>query len=322
MNEPLMGVMLDRASLDTGDLDLAALQGVANWTFHDATAPDEIAARIAKADVVITNKVVLDAASIDAAPKLRLICVAATGYNNIDIAAAARRGIVVSNVRGYATPAVVQHVFALMLALTTRLRDYAGLAVDGRWSQSRHFCRLDFPIREIAGRSLGIVGYGELGRGVAEVARAFGMTVLIAARPGSDVIPDGRIALPELLPQVDVLSLHTPLTAHTRQLIGADELARMRPDALLINTARGAIVDAAALADALRKGVIGGAGIDVLDPEPPATDHPLLAPDIPNLILTPHVAWASREARQRLVEEMAANIRAFVSGSPRNTVMA
>ena len=316
------GVMLDRASLDTGDLDLAALHGVANWTFHDATAPDEIAARIANADVVITNKVALDAATIEAAPTLRLICVAATGYNNIDIAAAARRGIVVSNVRGYATPAVVQHVFALMLALTTRLRDYAELAVDGRWSQSRHFCRLDFPIREIAGRSLGIVGYGELGRGVAEVARAFGMTVLIAARPGSDVIPDGRIALPELLPQVDVLSLHTPLNVHTRQLIGADELARMRPDALLINTARGAIVDAAALADALRKGVIGGAGIDVLDPEPPATDHPLLAPDIPNLILTPHVAWASREARQRLVEEMAANIRAFVSGSPRNTVMA
>ncbi|MCB1735844.1 MAG: 2-hydroxyacid dehydrogenase [Gammaproteobacteria bacterium] len=322
MTAPLNGVMLDRASFDTGDLDLAALHAVANWTTHEATAPAEIAARIADADVVITNKVVLDAATIDAAPRLRLICVAATGYNNIDLAAAARRGIVVSNVRAYATPAVVQHVFALILALTTRLRDYAELAIDGRWSASSHFCRLDFPIHEIAGRTLGIVGHGELGRGVAEVARAFDMKVLIAARPGDNTVPEGRVALPDLLAQVDVLSLHTPLTARTRNLIGHDELARMRPDAMLINTARGAIVDGQALADALRNGVIGGAGIDVVDPEPPASGHPLLAPDIPNLILTPHVAWASREARQRLVEEMAANIQAFVSGTPRNTVNA
>lgn len=316
------GVMLDRASLDTGDLDLGPLHAVADWTLHEATAPEEVTAAIADAAIVITNKVVLDAEAIRSAPKLRLICVAATGYNNIDLRAAAERGVVVSNVRGYATPAVVQHVFALILALSTRLRDYAGLAVDGRWSRSAHFCRLDFPIREISGKTLGIVGHGELGRGVAEVARAFGMRVLIAARPGADAVPEDRIALHDLLPQVDVLSIHTPLTDRTRKLIGARELALMKADALLINTARGAIVDGAALADALRQGLIGGAGIDVVDPEPPPPDHPLLAADIPNLIVTPHVAWASHEARQRLVDEMAANVRDFLAGRPRNRIEA
>ncbi|MCP5143163.1 MAG: 2-hydroxyacid dehydrogenase [Gammaproteobacteria bacterium] len=316
------GVMLDRASLDTGDLDLGPLHAVADWTLHEATAPEEVTAAIADAAIVITNKVVLDAEAIRSAPRLRLICVAATGYNNIDLRAAAERGVVVSNVRGYATPAVVQHVFALILALSTRLRDYAGLAVDGRWSRSLHFCRLDFPIREISGKTLGIVGHGELGRGVAEVARAFGMRVLIAARPGAAAVPEDRIALHDLLPQVDVLSIHTPLTDRTRKLIGAHELALMKADALLINTARGAIVDGAALADALRQRLIGGAGIDVVDPEPPPPDHPLLAADIPNLIVTPHVAWASHEARQRLVDEMAANVRDFLAGRPRNRIEA
>lgn len=315
-----VGVMLDRASLDIGDLDLGPLHAVADWRLHEATAPEDVAAAIGDAEIVITNKVVLDADSIRAASKLRLICVAATGYNNIDLHAAAQRGVAISNVRAYATPAVVQHVFALILALSTHLRDYAELAVDGRWSRSLHFCRLDFPIREICNKTLGIVGYGELGRAVTEVARAFGMKVLISARPCSEHVPDGRIALHELLPQVDVLSIHTPLTDCTRNLIGAHELALMKPDALLINTARGAIVDGLALAEALQQGIIGGAGIDVLDPEPPPCGHPLLSADIPNLILTPHVAWASHEARQRLVEEMAANVHGYLTGQPRNQV--
>lgn len=318
----MRGVFLDLASVDAGDLDLAPLKcTLDHWALHDETAPKQVQQRIQGFDVVVSNKVVLDAATIAGADALRCICVAATGTNNIDVAAAGERGVVVSNVVRYATPAVVQHVFSLLLALSTRLLDYERWAQSGRWQHHAQFCSLDFPIRELAGKVMGIVGYGELGQGVAEVARAFGMEVRVAQRPGSEQAAEGRVPLHELLPQVDVLSLHCPLTDDTRNLIGAEELRLMKPDAVLINTARGGIVDEAALADALQAGRLGGAGIDVLAQEPPRDGSPLLTePPLPNLIVTPHTAWASREARQRLIDELSLNVRAFIEGTPRNVV--
>ncbi|MCB1822772.1 MAG: 2-hydroxyacid dehydrogenase, partial [Candidatus Competibacteraceae bacterium] len=314
----MRGVFLDRDSLDSGDLDFGNLNRVLpELHCYSATAADEVAERIADAEVVISNKVQLDAATLEQARRLKLICVAATGVNNIDLEAAARRGLTVCNCRGYGTASVVQHVFALLLALVTRLSDYRQAVRDGRWRQASQFCLLDFPIRELAGKTLGIVGHGELGRGVARVAEAFGMRVLIAQRPGAvEEEQEGRVPLSILLPQVDVLSLHCPLTPETRGLIGAWELALMRRDAILINTARGGLVDEALLADALRQGALGGAGVDVLSLEPPVAGNPLLAPDIPNLIVTPHCAWGSRESRQRLVGQLVENIAGFLNGAP------
>ena len=313
----MLGVFLDRDSLDRNDLDFSGLDRVLpNWRYYPATAPAEVAARIEEAEVVISNKVALDAAAIRQASRLKLIGVAATGVNNVDLPAAIARGITVCNCRGYGTPAVVQHVFALLLALYTRWPDYQQAARDGRWQRASQFCLLDFPIRELAGKTLGIIGYGELGQGVARVAEAFGMRVLVAERPGAVDATEERVPLPILLPQVDVLSLHCPLTPETRGLIGAWELALMRRDAILINTARGGLVDEALLADALRRGALGGAGVDVLSLEPPVDGNPLLAPDIPNLIVTPHCAWGSRESRQRLVGQLAENIQSWLDGAP------
>ncbi len=313
------GVFLDSGSLGP-DIDLDGIAAtLPQWSFHEETAPAETGERIRDVDVVITNKVVLDAGALAAARRLRLVCVAATGVNNVDLDAAARQGITVCNVTAYATPSVVQHVFALMLALATRLADYREAVRAGDWQRSRHFALLDYPVTELAGRTLGIVGHGELGRAVATAAGAFGMRVLIAARRGS-APGEGRVAFDELLGRVDVLSLHCPLTEATRGLVGAREFGMMKRDALLINTARGGIVDEAALATALRAGVIAGAGIDVLASEPPRAGSPLLAADIPNLIVTPHIAWASRESRRRLVASLQENIEAFGAGRPHNVV--
>jgi glycerate dehydrogenase len=314
---PELGAFLDLDTVDRSDLDRSRLaSALPDWRWYAVADPESVEARLAGATVAVTNKVVLDGARLAAARSLRLVCVAATGTNNVDLEAARRLGIAVANVRAYATPSVVQHVFALLLALTTRLVEYRDAVAAGRWSLSRQFCLLDYPIRELAGRTLGVVGYGELGQAV---ARAFGMEVLVAERRGA-APRAGRLALEALLPRVDVLSLHCPLTPETRGLIGAAELALMRPDAVLINTARGGIVDEHALAEALSAGRLGGAGVDVLSCEPPGADNPLLAPGVPNLIVTPHVAWASREARQRVIEEIAANIDAFRCGGERNRV--
>ncbi|WP_018953156.1 2-hydroxyacid dehydrogenase [Thioalkalivibrio sulfidiphilus] len=315
------GVLLDLETMDRDDLDLAALRtALPHWDIHPYTATDEVPARIARAQVVVTNKVVINRAAMDAAPALRLICVAATGTNNVDLEAARERSITVCNVRDYGTASVVQHVFTLILALTTRLGDYQRDVARGLWQDSRQFCLLDHPIRELAGLTLGIVGYGVLGQAVARTAECFGLRVIVAdslVSPGND--PD-RLPLERVLAESDILTLHCPLTNQTRHLIDARALAAMKPDALLINAARGAVVDNAALADALRRGVIGGAGIDVLDQEPPPADHPLLAPDIPNLIVTPHIAWAAREARQRVIDQVTDNIQAYLAGAPRRTV--
>lgn len=317
----MRGVFLDLGTVHDGDLDMTALESaLPGLVVHDRTSSAEVAARIAGFDVIMTNKcrITRDAMASGGPPKL--IALTATGVDNVDIAAARELRIAVTNLHDYCTQSVAQHVFALLLALNHRLREYAALVRRGDWGRAGAFSVSRYPIRELAGRQLVVVGLGTLGRAVARLGEAFGMQVAVANRPGGGAVP-GRRDLDELLPAADVLTLHCPLTAATRGLIGARRLALMRPDAILINTARGGLVDAAALAAALREGRLGGAGIDVLDGEPPAPDHPLLQPDIPNLILTPHVAWAAREARQRCLDELARNIRAFQKGERRNRVV-
>ncbi|WP_457665059.1 2-hydroxyacid dehydrogenase [Thiolapillus sp.] len=317
----MKAVFLDYASIDCGDLDRSMLASMAShWQWHHATDTGDILLRIQGADIVISNKVPLDRETLRQAPDLKLICIAATGTDKIDLVAASELGIQVSNVVAYATPSVVQHVFASLLALTTKLIPYHEEVRSGAWQAQGNFCLLNHPINELSGKTLGILGYGELGQAVAKVAECFGMRILVAQRPGSEQSLPGRLPLHELLPQVDVLSLHVPLADNTRGLIGREELALMKAGAFLVNTARGGIVDEGALADSLRAGHLGGAAMDVLSQEPPLDNNPLLADDIPNLILTPHTAWASVEARQRLLEEIAANIQAFRNGVARNCV--
>ena len=312
------GVILDCDSL--GDnLDLSPITSLGiDWDIYPVTRPEQTAARIASAELVLTNKVVLGRTELHSAPNLRYIGVLATGTNVIDLTTAQLRNIVVTNVTGYGTASVVQHVFALMLSLTTRLSDYNSAAVDGRWAKSPFFCLLDFPVQQLAGKTLGIIGYGSLGQGVARVADAFGMKVKIAELPNRNHGDTSRVPLQELLPQADVLSLHCPLTPETENLIGPAELALMKPSALLINCARGGIVDEIALAEALKTGKLGGAGVDVLTEEPPVHGNPLLDPNIPNLIVTPHSAWAAQESRQKLVDIAAENIQTFLQGNPEN----
>ena len=311
----MQAVLLDRSSLGSDDLNFSKLEDILpNVHYFATTADSQAAARIGLAECAIVNKTRLDRRVIDRCPRLRLICVLATGTNNVDLEAAAARGITVVNCRGYGTASLVQHVFMLVLALSRRLLAYARDVREGTWVQASEFCLLAHPIKELDGQVLGIVGYGEIGRRVAQVARAFGMSVQVARRPGAAQREPERVGLPELLEQVDVLSVHCPLTAETRELIGAQELARMKRTALLINTARGGIVEEAALADALRTGRIAGAGIDVLTEEPPPRGNPLLAPDIPNLIVTPHCAWGSQQARQRIIDQTAENVRGWLAG--------
>jgi glycerate dehydrogenase len=314
-------VFLDYATVSYGgDLDPEPLhRALPGLVVYEQSNDAEVAARIAEADVVLTNSVRLGRERIAASPRLRLIGLTATGTNAVDLDAARERGIAVVNIRDYCTASVAQHTFALLLALTHRVREFDAALKHGAWSQPVLGLRADLPIRELAGRTLGVVGHGVLGSAVARLATAFGMDVLVANRPGAPLQP-GRIALADLLPRVDVLSLHCPLTPATRHLIDAEALARMRPDAVLINTARGGLVDAQALADALRARRLGGAGIDVLESEPPLGGDPLLASDLPNLIVTPHVAWAARDARQRALVELAANVADALRGGSRGRV--
>ncbi|MFP5504971.1 MAG: 2-hydroxyacid dehydrogenase [Gammaproteobacteria bacterium] len=314
------GVVLDLATLHPQDLDLSALRAtLPRWEMHEHTVVADGARRLQEATVAVTNKFPIDAALLARSPKLELICVAATGTNNVDLAAASERGIAVCNVTGYATPSVVEHVFALILSLQRRLTEQQH-AAHSLWAHQRGFCVLDYPVGELHGKTLGVLGYGELGQAVGRLGAALGMEVLIGQRPGGDD-RSGRVPLNELLRTSDVLSLHCPLTPATRGLIGARELGLMKPSALLINTARGGIVDEAALTNALQHGCLGGAGVDVLIEEPPRHGNPLLLHKLPNLIVTPHVAWASREARQRLVDGLAANVRAWQEGNPHNRVV-
>jgi glycerate dehydrogenase len=314
-------VFLDYQTVSNGDLDPAALHRVAgDIHFYPLSSELEIGERVADAEVVLTNKVKLPRERLNAARRLKLIALAATGTDNVDLIAARERGIAVCNVRSYCTGSVVQHAWSMILSLTQHLSGYARLASDGAWARKEEYAVLAYPIRELAGRTFGVIGWGTLGRGAARVAEALGMRVIVAGRPG-EAVEAGRLPLDEFLRAADVVSLHCPLTAATRGLIGARELALMKPDALLINTARGALVDGQALAAALRARRLGGAGIDVLPHEPPLDGDPLLDSTIPNLIVTPHIAWAARDARQRCIEEMAANIEDFLRGGRRGRVV-
>lgn len=322
----MRGVILDLDSLGQGDLDLSPLLGLPgmHWELHGSTPAENLHGRIREAEVVLSNKVVLDREALSRASGLRLVVVMATGTNNVDLDAAAAQGVVVCNVRNYAVASVAEHTLGLMLALARRLPEYLASSLDGSWSRSDFFCVHRGPMLELAGRRLGIVGHGALGAAVARLGDAFGMEVSLASLPGHEHghAPWPRLSLGELLGAVDVLSLHCPLTPQTRGLIGAQALSLMKPGAFLLNTARGALIDEAALLAALRGGRLGGAALDTLDREPPPGDSALIAAakELPNLLVTPHVAWASREARQRLVWQMREVIAAFRGGSPINRV--
>lgn len=290
------------------------------WVSYPVSAPGDVVARLENADVAIVNKLRIDAAALERLPELKMIAVAATGADNIDLAACVERGIIVSNVRGYAADTLPEHVFMLMLALRRNLLNYVADVRAGLWAQAETFCLFNHPVRDLHGATLGIVGGGALGGGVARLAEAFGMRVLLAERKGVAEVRPGRTAFDHVLRESDIVSIHCPLNAETRGLIGAAELAEMPAHAILINTARGGIVDEQALAHALRSGLIAGAATDVLSVEPPREGNPLLAPDLANLIVTPHMAWASAEAMQALADQVVANIEAFVAGEPRHRV--
>ncbi|WP_445114880.1 2-hydroxyacid dehydrogenase [Acinetobacter sp. WZC-1] len=312
----MKAVYLDHASLDKNDLDLSALKRLFDeLILYPVTEKTQLLQRVHDAEVIISNKVMLDAEIIRQCPALRLILISATGTNNIDLKQASAQGIVVCNCQGYGTASVAQHTLCLMLAMATSLMKYDQSVRQGQWSRSPTFCILDFPVIELAGKTLGIIGYGELGQAVAKLAEAFGMKVLIGRLEDRPEHPD-RVPFADLLPRVDFLSLHCPLTTETRDLIGAAEFAVMKPSAFLINCARGGIVNEQALADALRQKQIAGAAMDVLIEEPPQPDHVLLADDIPNLVITPHSAWGSVDARQRIVDQMVENTVAFMQGQP------
>jgi glycerate dehydrogenase len=304
-------VFLDAQGLD--ELDLSGLQKSCEpLEIYRNTQPEEVAPRIADAEIIILNKVKLTGALLGCAKKLKLVAIVATGTDCVDLRACLNLGITVVNCRAYGTDSVAQHIFALILALSTSLIHYHGAVRSGRWQKSDQFCFLDYPITELSGKNLGIVGFGTLGKGVARLAESFGMKVIVAARPGAK--DDTRPSLAEILPQIDILTLHCPLTPKTRGLIGKDELSMMKPTAILVNGARGGIVDEQALAEALREKRIRGAAVDVLTTEPPVDGNPLLDGEFPNLLVTPHIAWASVEARQRILDQTAENITSFKHG--------
>jgi glycerate dehydrogenase len=316
-------VLLDAATY--GDASLQIFSDRWDCTIHRVTTPAELGQRLKRQSVAVTNKVVIDRTvlSSPAVEELKLIAVAATGTDIIDREAAKEIGVTVCNVPGYATQSVAQFTLALILELATRAGRY-GLAVrSDAWQQSPVFTLLDFPSVELQGKKLGIIGYGNIGRAVAEMARGFGLEVMIAARPGSTgPIRSGRVSLTELFRQADVITLHCPLTPQTKNLINAEALSLMKPTALLINTARGALIDETALIQALSQNRLAAAALDVISREPPPADHPIIqaAKKLDNLIVTPHTAWSARESRERLLKEVANNISDFFEGKPRNIV--
>jgi glycerate dehydrogenase len=314
------GVFLDIDTVESGDLDRGRLNAsLDDWDWYDNTEPHQIAERIHEANAVLANKSRLDRSLIESAPGLKLIALSATGTDNVDLEAASEHDVAVCNIRDYCTESVAQHVITLMLNLLTGLPWYFQDVRNGEWSRAQQFCLNDRPIREARGLTFGVIGYGTLGKRSAELAAALGMEVLIAERRGATT-REGRTRFEKVIERSDVLSVNCPLTDETHGLINAEVLRAMKRDAFLINTARGAVINAPELADALRAGEIAGAGIDTLDTEPPPADHPLLASDIPNLIVTPHNAWASRTARQAALDHLAQVIEAFQAGEPINVV--
>ncbi|MDX5364702.1 MAG: D-2-hydroxyacid dehydrogenase [Pseudazoarcus pumilus] len=291
------------------------------WIEYPLTPPERVVERLREAQVAVINKVRLTAEYLEQLPELKLVAISATGTDNIDLAACRERGIVVSNVRGYAVNTVPEHALMLMLALRRSLLAYHRDVQDGAWARSDNFCLFGHPVGDLHGATLGIFGRGSLGQGVARLATAFGMHILWGEHRGAATVREGYTAFDTVLREADVISLHCPLNDATRGMIGCDELARMKRSAVLVNTGRGGLVDEQALADALRAGVIAGAGMDVLSKEPPRDGNPLLAGDVPNLIVTPHMAWASENAMQALTDQVIDNIEAFAAGAPRNRVV-
>jgi glycerate dehydrogenase len=316
----MKAAFIDYDTVSTGDLDTSGLAAAVDQLCLFQLDETKIAERIHDADVVLLNKLALTRELLYGAPALKLIALAATGTNNVDLVAARERGIAVCNLRAYCTASVVQHVWGLILSLTQHMTEYSRLSCDGSWVKDEAGTVLSHPIRELNGRIFGVIGWGELGRAAARVAESFGMRVVIANRRGEQPRAE-RLELDQLLAMADIVSLHCPLNDSTRGMIDARALALMKADALLINTARGALIDGDALAAALMAGRLGGAGVDVLPEEPPVNGDPLLDPAIPNLLVTPHIAWSAREARQRCLDEMAANIQDFRGGGRRGRVV-
>ena len=310
-------VFLDSASI-IADIRRPAFPHL--WEEYPATPADQIVARLADATVAITNKVPLRRETLEQLPRLKMVAVAATGTDNVDIACCRERGIGVSNIRNYSVHTVPEHVFMLMLALRRNLLAFRADLRNGAWQRADQFCLFTHPVRDLHGSTLGLIGHGAIGQAVEQIALAFGMQVLIAEHKGAAEVRPGYTAFDTVLQESDVISLHLPLSEQTRHLIGATEFARMKPHALLINTARGGLVDEAALFDVLRSGRIGGAGFDVLGKEPPREGNPLLDLDLPNFILTPHIAWSGREAMQTLADQLIDNIEAFMRGEAQNRV--
>ncbi len=314
-------VVLDGYGMNPGDLSWNDLEKLGDVTVYDRTAPSDVISRASGADILLTNKTVIDRQVIQCLPDLKYIGVLATGYNVVDTSAARERGIVVTNIPSYSTASVAQMVFSLLLAITNDVAHYTADNRAGRWSRNSDFCYWDAPLTELAGKTMGIVGFGHIGSKVAEVALAFGMKVKALTSKSADALPAGvnkADNLDQLLSESDVLSLHCPLTDSTRHLINADTLGKMKPSAILINTGRGPLVDENALAEALNNGKLRGAGVDVLSCEPPTIDNPLLYAR--NCYTTPHLGWATVEARQRLMDIAVANVANFIESTPTNVV--
>jgi len=313
----MKAVLLDWATMGP-DLDVTELRALLpDLEIYDETDDEQIAERIAGAEIVLGNKILISESLFAGAPQMRFIGLTATGTDNVDLAAAKKHGVAVANIRAYCSQSVAEHVFGCLLSLAHNLGAYVADVRAGEWQKADNFCILTHPISELSAMTLGIVGYGELGRCVARLADAFGMNVIVAARPGSDEVPDDRVSMNELLKRADAISLHCPLNDATRRLFGADEFSAMKNTAILINTARGGLVDSGALANALRNGEIAAAAVDVLPTEPPAEGDPLLDYVGENLIVTPHIAWGTLTARQNAIDELTANIAAFLSGEER-----
>jgi len=305
-----------------GGLDLSPIENVTpDLKVYDVTGKEQVKERIRDAEIVFTNKIKLNESLLASATRLKYIGLTATGTDNIDLESARQHGIAVANIRNYCTESVVEHVFGVLLMLAHSLPSFRKTVRNGDWQSATDPFLLTHPVRELSAMTLGIVGYGALGQGVANIGRAFGMDVIVSARPGSPETSDGRVSFDDLLTQADVISLHCPLSDETRNLFGAEEFQRMKSSAILINTARGGLIDSAALAAALRTGDIAAAAVDVLPNEPPVDGDPLLDYEGDNLIVTPHVAWATNEARQNAIDELAANAGAFIEGKDRNRVV-
>jgi glycerate dehydrogenase len=315
---PMNLVYVDAHTLNPGDLSWKPILSLGSVTVYPRTAPDELVERVIKADTVLTNKVRFSRATLEQLPNLRYIGVTATGYDIIDIAAARELGITVTNVRGYSTDFVAQHTFALLLELTQHVGRHSQSVAAGDWVQSPDFSYAKTPLVELAGKTLGIVGYGEIGKKVAAIGRAFGMNILVNRANPNPTDGVAYVDLPTLFSQSDVVSLHCPMTAANRAFVNNDLLRQMKLSAFLINTARGGLLNEADLAQVLNENRIAGTALDVLSSEPPTANNPLLTAK--NCLITPHIAWASREARQRLMEQVCANVRAFWAGEVINSV--